>query len=65
MKNYLWERDVQWMDGCKGKKKVGLFDLWQKASAMKQIKLASSAEDRIKLLEHRRLKLTSREKVND
>lgn len=51
LKNYLRERGIQLSDGGKGKRKVELLDLCQKAAAMKQRKLDDSAEDRTKLLE--------------
>ena len=53
MKNYSWEREIQLSDGGKGKKKVELFNLCKKAVAVKQIKLASSAKNRKKLLEEK------------
>ena len=46
MKNYLCERGIQLSDGGKGKKKAGLFDLYKKAAAMKQIQPAASGKDR-------------------
>ena len=53
MKNYLWVRGIQLSDFVKGKKEVVLFDLCKKAAVTKQIKLASSAKDRRKLLEEK------------
>ena len=41
MKNHLWERGIQLSEGWKGKTKAELFDLYKRAAAMKQIKLAS------------------------
>ena len=49
----ICERGFKWSDGGKGKKKPELVDLYKKAAAMKQIKIASSAKDRKKLLEEK------------
>ena len=63
MKNHSWERGIQLSEGWKGKTKAELFDLYKRATAMKQIELASyvsSAKDRSKLLEE---KLQTREQI--
>ena len=49
-RNSLWEIVIHLSDGGKGKKKAELFYLCKKAATMKQIKIASFANDSKKLL---------------
>ena len=52
-KKIICGRGIELSDGIKGKKKAEPSDLCKKSRKIKQIKLASAAEDRKKLLEEK------------